>query len=140
MMSIRGRRRRAHTSNIAIFYSASVVATDAPLCPHSLSRVGSRALLALSRTGSWMANGSGDYVIAFSTAESVRRTPEKSKLCLLVFLVWEREESDCWKGGGSAQARFSCALLSALLPAPLFSCLFLCSNFLRMYRITQVHH
>ena len=50
-----------------------VVATDAPLTSRSLERLGRRALAGLARTGSSMSNGSGDYVIAFSTAESVRR-------------------------------------------------------------------
>jgi D-aminopeptidase len=51
-----------------------VVATDAPLSDRNLRRLGERALFGLARTGSGMSNGSGDYVIAFSTAESVRRS------------------------------------------------------------------
>lgn len=50
-----------------------VVATDAPLSERNLERLASRAMLGLARTGSSASNGSGDYVIAFSTAESVRR-------------------------------------------------------------------
>ena len=50
-----------------------VVATDAPLDPSALRRLASRALVGLARTGSDMSNGSGDYVIAFSTAEQNRR-------------------------------------------------------------------
>lgn len=50
-----------------------VVATDAPLSDRNLERLASRAMLGLSRTGSSVSNGSGDYVIAFSTAEGVRR-------------------------------------------------------------------
>jgi D-aminopeptidase len=50
-----------------------VVATDAPLSDRNLRRLASRALLGLARTGSSASNGSGDYVIAFSTAQSVRR-------------------------------------------------------------------
>lgn len=45
-----------------------VVATDAPLSSRNLERLAKRAVLGLARTGSFMANGSGDYVIAFSTA------------------------------------------------------------------------
>ncbi len=44
-----------------------VVATDAPLAHRSLERLARRALAGLARTGSAMTNGSGDYVIAFST-------------------------------------------------------------------------
>lgn len=54
-----------------------IVATDAPLGDRNLERLGNRAMTGLARTGSSMTNGSGDYVIAFSTAESVRRTPER---------------------------------------------------------------
>jgi D-aminopeptidase len=55
-----------------------VVATDAPLDARNLERLGRRALAGLARTGSAMTNGSGDYVIAFSTvpvAELGRRGP-----------------------------------------------------------------
>ena len=52
-----------------------VVATDAPLDSRNLERLARRALTGLARTGSAMSNGSGDYVIAFATAESVRRRP-----------------------------------------------------------------
>jgi len=50
-----------------------VVATDAPLSDRNLERVARRAVMGLSRTGSYASNGSGDYVIAFSTANGVRR-------------------------------------------------------------------
>ncbi len=52
-----------------------VVATDAPLSDRNLERVARRAIMGLARTGSFAGNGSGDYVIAFSTAEGVRRAP-----------------------------------------------------------------
>jgi D-aminopeptidase len=51
-----------------------VVATDAPLLERNLGRLASRALLGLGRTGAVANNGSGDYVIAFSTHTGVRRT------------------------------------------------------------------
>jgi D-aminopeptidase len=49
-----------------------VVATDAPLDARQLKRLAKRALLGLAAAGSPMTHGSGDYVIAFSTAKSVR--------------------------------------------------------------------
>jgi D-aminopeptidase len=52
-----------------------VVATDAPLSDRNLERLARRALVGLARTGATVSNGSGDYVVAFSTAEAVRRTP-----------------------------------------------------------------
>jgi len=56
-----------------------VVATDAPLSDRNLERLANRALIAIGRTGSPQTNGSGDYAVAFSTAESVRRTPERRR-------------------------------------------------------------
>ncbi|WP_135228132.1 P1 family peptidase [Deinococcus fonticola] len=55
-----------------------VLATDAPLSDRNLTRLAKRAFLALGRTGSYMANSSGDYAIAFSTSEKVRRGRQKS--------------------------------------------------------------
>lgn len=49
-----------------------VVATDAPLDARNLERLAKRAFMGLARTGGIASNGSGDYVIAFSTAESLR--------------------------------------------------------------------
>jgi D-aminopeptidase len=49
-----------------------IVATDAPLDAHQLKRLAKRALLGLAAVGSPMTHGSGDYVIAFSTAEAAR--------------------------------------------------------------------
>jgi D-aminopeptidase len=51
-----------------------VVATDAPLSDRNLERLARRAVMGLARTGSHASNGSGDYVIAFSTANGVRRS------------------------------------------------------------------
>jgi D-aminopeptidase len=51
-----------------------VVATDAPVSDRNLRRMAARAMMGLGRTGAYGSNGSGDYVIAFSTAQSVRRT------------------------------------------------------------------
>lgn len=44
-----------------------VLATDAPVDARQLKRISKRALAGMARTGSSFANGSGDYVIAFST-------------------------------------------------------------------------
>ncbi|MEO7658628.1 MAG: P1 family peptidase [Pyrinomonadaceae bacterium] len=48
-----------------------VIATDAPLDHRQLSRLASRSMSGLARTGSSMTNGSGDYAIAFSTANRI---------------------------------------------------------------------
>jgi D-aminopeptidase len=57
-----------------------VVATDAPLSDRNLRRLASRALMGLARTGSVESNGSGDYVIAFSTAREMRRARDAARL------------------------------------------------------------
>lgn len=57
-----------------------VIATDAPLSDRNLERVAARAMMGLARTGSSASNGSGDYAIAFSTAESVRRALDAPRL------------------------------------------------------------
>ena len=57
-----------------------VVATDAPLSDRNLERLARRATMGLARTGSSMSNGSGDYVIAFSTASQVRRAVGEDRL------------------------------------------------------------
>lgn len=49
-----------------------VVATDAPLGSRNLERLARRAMLGMARTGGFSSNGSGDYVIGFSTHEAVR--------------------------------------------------------------------
>lgn len=49
-----------------------VVATDAPLDARNLKRLAKRAIMGLAKTGGIASNGSGDYVIAFSTNESIR--------------------------------------------------------------------
>jgi D-aminopeptidase len=56
-----------------------VLATDAPLSDRNLTRLARRALAGLARTGAAMSDGSGDYVIAFSTDEEVRRTAQRRK-------------------------------------------------------------
>jgi D-aminopeptidase len=49
-----------------------VVATDAPVDARNLKRMAARAIMGLAKTGSYSSNGSGDYVIAFSTAADAR--------------------------------------------------------------------
>lgn len=49
-----------------------VVATNAPLDSRNLGRLAKRAFMGLAKTGGIAANGSGDYVIAFSTHDSLR--------------------------------------------------------------------
>lgn len=60
-----------------------IVATDAPLTSRNLKRLAKRAFLGMSRIGGFASNGSGDYVIAFSTHPDIRNNldednPERS--------------------------------------------------------------
>lgn len=64
-----------------------VVATDAPLSELGLSRLSMRAMLGLGRTGSYASNGSGDYVIAFSTNPTVRKPRVSSEPVATTVLV-----------------------------------------------------
>lgn len=49
-----------------------VIATDAPVLERNLERMAQRAMMGLAKTGGIASNGSGDYVIAFSTAAGLR--------------------------------------------------------------------
>lgn len=55
-----------------------IVATDAPLEARNLERVAKRAFMGLAKSGGVASNGSGDFVIAFSTNESMR-VPHNTK-------------------------------------------------------------
>jgi D-aminopeptidase len=59
-----------------------VIATDAPISDRNLGRVAARAMMGLSRTGSFASNGSGDYAIAFSTSTLVRRPLDARRLTI----------------------------------------------------------
>lgn len=55
-----------------------VIATDAPLGSRNLERMARRAPLGIARTGGYMSNGSGDFVIAFSVADRIRYADAES--------------------------------------------------------------
>lgn len=55
-----------------------IIATDIPLSERQLKRVCKRAVIGLTRTGSFIGNGSGDIVIGFSTTNKVMHYEEKS--------------------------------------------------------------
>jgi len=60
--------RNPHSADGSIII---VIATDAPLDWRQLDRLAKRSMSGLARTGSSMTNGSGDYAIAFSTANRI---------------------------------------------------------------------
>jgi D-aminopeptidase len=55
-----------------------VLATDAPVDSRQLRRIAKRCGIGLGRTGSHFSNGSGDIVIAFSTAHKIRHSSSES--------------------------------------------------------------
>ena len=57
-----------------------IVATDAPLSHRQLTRVARRATFGLARTGAIASHGSGDFVIAFSTANRIGVSPSEGSL------------------------------------------------------------
>jgi D-aminopeptidase len=64
-----------------------VIATDAPVDNRNLERMAKRAMMGLAKTGGIASNGSGDYVIAFSTNEGLRipyATQEKTQTVTLL--------------------------------------------------------
>jgi D-aminopeptidase len=64
-----------------------VVATDAPVDARNLERMARRAMMGLAKTGGIAANGSGDYVIAFSAHPGLRvphTTTEKTQTVALL--------------------------------------------------------
>ena len=52
-----------------------IIATDAPLDGRQLTRLAKRAALGLARTGSTARHGSGDFMLAFSTANVIPHYP-----------------------------------------------------------------
>ncbi len=64
----------------------AVVATDAPLQSHQLSRLAKRVALGIGRVGSFAAHGSGEIVVCFSTANRIPRQTQKMVYRIRVLL------------------------------------------------------
>lgn len=62
-----------------------VIATDIPLSDRQLRRVSKRAVVGITRTGSYLGNGSGDIAIAFSTGNKIPHKSEKQILDVKMF-------------------------------------------------------
>lgn len=54
-----------------------VIATDAPVDARQLTRLAKRAAMGLARTGSTVRHGSGDFILAFSTANEIPHYPQE---------------------------------------------------------------
>lgn len=59
-----------------------IVATDAPLDGRNLERLAKRAFMGMTKSGGIASNGSGDFVIAFSTAKNLRVPHDAADLTL----------------------------------------------------------
>ena len=91
-----------------------IVATDAPLDSRNLKRLAKRALLGIPRTGGFYSNGSGDFCIAFSTAEGLRtpyRTQEKTRK---IEVLWNHQMSPLFLAAAEACEE---AILNSLFKA-----------------------
>jgi len=62
-----------------------VLATDIPVSNRQLTRISKRALIGINRTGSYMGNGSGEIVIAFSTANKINHYEENEIVNMKIF-------------------------------------------------------
>jgi D-aminopeptidase len=71
-------RSARHSEETADGSVIIVIATDAPVDARNLKRLAARAMMGLARTGASGSNGSGDYVIAFSTATDLRLMPQRA--------------------------------------------------------------
>ncbi|WP_297420949.1 P1 family peptidase [Thermococcus sp.] len=60
-----------------------VLATDAPLTARGLKRLAKRAVIGLARTGGYAYHGSGDVVLAFSTAQRILTGKEQEIVSFL---------------------------------------------------------
>ncbi|MGZ5423745.1 MAG: DmpA family aminopeptidase [Candidatus Aminicenantales bacterium] len=91
-----------------------VVATDAPLDARNLKRLAKRALLGIARTGGYFSNGSGDYAVAFSTAESVRVANRSTERTQTVTLLRDDAVSPLFQAAAEAAEE---AILNSLFKA-----------------------
>ncbi|MDV3104400.1 DmpA family aminopeptidase [Thermococcus waiotapuensis] len=87
-----------------------VVATDAPLTARQLKRLAKRAVVGLARTGGYAYHGSGDIVLAFSTAQTVPMGKEPE----LVSFLPDNSLSGLFRATAEATEE---AIINALLQA-----------------------
>lgn len=69
-----------------------IVATDAPLEARNLERLAKRAFMGMAKSGGVASNGSGDFVIAFSTNEAMRVAHDDKALAKLDMSVVRNDD------------------------------------------------
>ena len=91
-----------------------IVATDAPLDSRNLERLAKRAFVGMTKTGGIASNGSGDYVIAFSTDSSLRIAHQTNKKTQTVDLLTNEQMSPLFMAAIEATEE---AVINSLLAA-----------------------
>ncbi len=91
-----------------------VVATDAPLDSRNLKRLAKRALLGIARTGGFYSSGSGDYALAFSTAEGLRVPHRSPSPTMQIEILRDRNVSPLFLAAAEAAEE---AILNSLFKA-----------------------
>ncbi len=91
-----------------------VVATDAPLLPHQLSRLARRAALGMARTGGMANHTSGDLFLAFSTAHQAALAPGAAGFAGLRFIPDSQDLNALFEATGDAIEE---AILNSLVTA-----------------------
>jgi D-aminopeptidase len=91
-----------------------IVATDAPLDSRRLKRLARRAPLGLAAAGSPISHGSGDYVLAFSTADGLRTAYQSDTPCEQTDLLRDDELSPLFQAVRDATEE---AVINSLLQA-----------------------
>jgi D-aminopeptidase len=81
-----------------------VVATDAPMLPHQVRRMAVRGGMGLARTGSYASNGSGEQMIAFSTANRLPVRADDGELPVRALL------DGAWDGANPMHELFAAAV------------------------------
>lgn len=93
-----------------------LLATDAPLTSRQLTRISRRATLGLARTGSVGAHGSGDFVLAFSTADPEPAYPADPVLLRRALAEDDRHFGPLFQAAAEATEEAICNALFAAKP------------------------
>lgn len=91
-----GRELRGRGPNSGDGSCMMIVATDAPIDARNLRRLAVRAIFGLARTGSSGSNGSGDFVIAFSTQRNPQKLLANDEMSPLFVASIEATEEAIW--------------------------------------------
>jgi len=111
---LREERRQSDMEDLPEGSCMVVVATDAPLDSRNLKRLAKRALLGIVRTGGYYSNGSGDYAVAFSTAEGLRVPARSESRTMTIEILRNNQMSRLFLAAAEASEE---AILNSLFKA-----------------------